>query len=151
MPFSPSHFVRERDVIIVPSSWDVIRSCHPSHSCSRCPSRCPSHSRPCSLPLTLTVATKYWATLLDLSAILNKLVHRGGSWVVCVCAGAEMLPFTMNNRNDTVHDSSPLLVHACSMHSHLPTLHQMHKGVQKPNTPAHTTRALPSRGQHTRA
>ena len=67
MPFSPSHFIRERDVIIVPSSWDVICSCHPSHSCSRCPSRCPSHSRPCSSPLTLTVATKYWATLLNLS------------------------------------------------------------------------------------
>ncbi|KAH9983747.1 hypothetical protein BJV77DRAFT_1095515 [Russula vinacea] len=49
------------------------------------------------------------------------------------CAGAETPPFTVNDRNDTVHNSSPPLVHTRSTHSQLPMLHRTCEGVQQPD------------------
>ena len=74
MPF-PSRFIQECDIVIIPSSWDVTRSCRPSPCCSCRPSR--SH-RPLALascrPLALSSRFTHWVSLaLTNTRTLNTL------------------------------------------------------------------------------
>ena len=58
------------------------------------------------------------------------------------CAGAETPPFTVNDRNDTVHNSSPPLVHTRSTHSQLPMPHRTCEGVQQPDLTVSTKHVI---------